>query len=187
MLEECRQEADEEDARRRAEMSLLRNRAERDVTDALLNDVISEQVRDVVTQHVREQQVRALLETVAHEEQARILRDVTTTESFRVIDDVYQTDVIERLQVLQECAAGVHLMTKARFWSRWRNRFASRVRLRRSMLNFPSSPAILSPVEQVRRLLPASARVEGDCVSLGAKRSRLTLQSPVDVDKNRKR
>ena len=187
VINECRQEAEEEEARRLATLSMLRRRAESDVTDAILAEVVAEEVRDVTTQHVRELQVRTLLERLAHEEREHVIADVTREESLRVIDDVYQTDVIDRLQQLHASSAGVQLLRTARYWSKWRNNFAARIRLKRSMLNFPATPSLLSPGEQVRRLLPASVRVERGCMTLGAKRSRLTLHSPVDVIKDRKK
>ena len=99
-----------------------------------------------------------------------------------VSQEVYEVDVEQRLQELQECEKYVEILRTSRFFKRWRNVHAGRIRLKKSMYNFPPAPSGFSQREQLQYLLPerTSETVENDYMQLG-KKARLTVQSQLDI------
>ena len=54
----------------------------------------------------------------------QLLDDVTEEETLEVISEVYDSDVVERINDLEACEHAVRLMLTAKWLSRWRNRLA---------------------------------------------------------------
>ena len=45
-------------------------------------------------------------------------------EACLVAELVFEVDIVERLEQMEEAAAAVHLLVMARFMNRWKNRYA---------------------------------------------------------------
>ncbi|KAF6035839.1 MCM3AP [Bugula neritina] len=60
-----------------------------------------------------------------------------------IAEEVYQTDVLDRLQLLDESAEKTRIACCRRFFHRWVARYRNITRVRRSMLAFPAAPSML--------------------------------------------
>jgi hypothetical protein len=60
--------------------------------------------------------------------------------SEEVAEEVYQKDVIERLEELEEICHCIELQRADKYLKRWKKEFSARIKLKRCMLEFP--PAV---------------------------------------------
>ena len=99
-------------------------------------------------------------------------------------EDVFETDVTQRLKQLQEFEDIVKLSRAGKFLQRWKKEYKAVTKLKRAMMAFPSSAAMETVPDQVDRLLK-NCRDESvsDSRFFVNKRARLTIETPVDVDR----
>ncbi|XP_013415982.1 germinal-center associated nuclear protein [Lingula anatina] len=184
---------EEEEQKRREEeerqTALSKERVTKVECDELLEEVVTQECKNMATIEIREIQAKLKEERIQRctdEISKELVETAALEEILRVSKEVYQTDVIQRLQELDECEKGVKTMRQARFFKCWVNMYMGRMRLKRSMLAFPSAPSNYTSSEQLEQLMPEREEVEmsQDFMPLG-KRARLTIRDPTDlVEKN---
>ncbi|KAI0211053.1 Germinal-center associated nuclear protein [Lamellibrachia satsuma] len=179
----------EDDARRRALMSAARDLACGEIVDEIMSTVVAQECSSIAQDQHGEVQ-----RTLQRESSDRctaslvdqLVAETITAEIGDIAETTYEVDVEDRLRLLDETAKAVELLVKARYFQCWRNQHAGRMRLKRSMLSFPSAPSMKDPPAQFTALLPASEGVSHDSIHLG-KKARLTLNSPDQVCANQRR
>jgi hypothetical protein len=85
--------------------------------------------------------------------------------SEEVAEEVYQKDVIERLEELEEICHCIELQRADKYLKRWKKEFSARIKLKRCMLEFPPAVGMMSNYDQVKQLIPA--RQNDICYSNG--------------------
>jgi hypothetical protein len=78
-----------------------------------------------------------------------------------VAEEVYQKDVVERLQQLHDIEHSVKVKRAGRFLRIWKAQHAARIKLKRAMLDFPSANSMMDPSQQIDALIPNR---QVDCV-----------------------
>ena len=102
-------------------------------------------------------------------------------------EDVFETDVTQRLKQLQEFENIVKLSRAGKFLKRWKKEYKAVTKLKRAMLAFPSSAAMDSKPEQVNRLIknPRDEKVTDSRFYVN-KRARLTVETPLEVNQRQR-
>lgn len=111
-----------------------------------------------------------------------LVEDVLSEIVQSVSADVYQKDVVERLQELAEIEKCIQLQIAGRFLQAWKKEFSARQKLKRGMLTFPSNPGMDTAAEQVDMLIP-DRRQEGivDNSFYITNEARLSLASSIEL------
>lgn len=78
-----------------------------------------------------------------------------------IAEEVYQRDVVERLQQLDGIEHCVKVKRAGRFFRIWKAQHAARIKFKRSMLDFPSANSMMDPSQQIDTLIPDR---QVDCV-----------------------
>ena len=86
-----------------------------------------------------------------------------------VCDEVFQADVIDRLEELAEKQRQIELLRTRCWFDRWRKECAARKKLKRSMLDFPCAPSL-------------TLHESAEKMSLGVN---LLNESPIELYRNR--
>lgn len=96
-------------------------------------------------------------------------------------EEFYQKDVVERLEQLEDYEQCVKINRTGRFFRIWKAQHAARVKFKRSMLDFPSSSAMLDPTEQIETLLPDTRAedIEDDGFYVN-QTTKLSVESPIE-------
>lgn len=74
--------------------------------------------------------------------------------SEEVSQEVYQNDVVKRLEELEDICHCIELQRAGKFLQRWKKEYSSSIKLKRAMLEFPSSVGMESNYDQVKKLVP---------------------------------
>ena len=100
----------------------------------------------------------------------------------RIAQDFFASEVEKRRRQLANAERSVNKLVMKRHFRRWKNELAGRQRLKRSMINFPAAPSMLSPSAQLCKILPDSEglSISQNAVHLG-QRAWLTLAPPNEL------
>ncbi|XP_014672772.1 PREDICTED: germinal-center associated nuclear protein-like [Priapulus caudatus] len=179
-LEQERRKLDARELRLREEAEAdTREKVAEDVREEIEASVVAEEVAGVAVDEMREvalllqEQQRSLVAAVLTSE---LLDDMVTTECGATCRDVYATDVEDVQLFLAEQKRKVERLRLARYFRKWVNAYAGRLRLRGSMLAFPSAPPMVSAAQQFARLHPGGA----------TKRARVGEESPLVLERRQK-
>lgn len=127
---------------------------------------------------------RQRIERCSAEVAMAILNTSVLDMTHSLSEEFYQKDVVERLQRLADQEHCVKVKRAGRFFQMWKAQHSARVKFKRSMLDFPSSSAMMDPAQQVEALIPDGRREEiqeeGFYVTQTTK---LSLESPVEYVK----
>ncbi|GFO23229.1 mcm3 minichromosome maintenance deficient 3associated protein [Plakobranchus ocellatus] len=99
-----------------------------------------------------------------------------------VAQDVFEVDVLakrERLAATESCVLGLRCR---RFFQMWQRKYISQIRVKRAMLDFPSTAPNRSLSEQMQRLIPhrPDNRLKDKSFYI-SDRTKLTVQTPMEV------
>ena len=131
----------------------------------------------------REVQARLKKESLdrsTHHIAAKLLEKVLDELTQEVSETVFETDVTQKLQHLEEAYNAVRLLRTLKWWNLWRQSVFHSKKLKRGMQTFPSAPSMLDPAGQLQRLLPGTHGIENDSTQL-INGGKLTLQGAPEV------
>lgn len=164
-----------------------RNAAAVQITSEILKEVLNEETLNSATEEFREVQAelkRQRIERCSAEVAMAILNTSVLDMTHSLSEEFYQKDVVERLQRLADQEHCVKVKRAGRFFQMWKAQHSARIKFKRSMLDFPSSSAMMDPAQQVEALIPDGRREEiqeeGFYVTQTTK---LSLESPVEYVK----
>lgn len=164
-----------------------RNAAAVQITSEILKEVLNEETLNSANEEFREVQAelkRQRIERCSAEVAMAILNTSVLDMTHSLSEEFYQKDVVERLQRLADQEHCVKVKRAGRFFQMWKAQHSARVKFKRSMLDFPSSSAMMDPAQQVEALIPDGRREEiqeeGFYVTQTTK---LSLESPVEYVK----
>ncbi|CAL1527063.1 unnamed protein product [Lymnaea stagnalis] len=152
-----------------------------DITD----DTMSEMVKILAQDEMR--LVQAELKAQSLERASQTCRDELVSKGLEdmlldIAHEVYQVDVVakqERLEATERC---VQLGVCRKFFQSWRKSYQRRMKVKRSMLDFPSAPPSRTVAEQLRQLVPGRSdqRISQKAFYIGH-RVKLSIESPMEV------
>ncbi|RUS74575.1 hypothetical protein EGW08_017656, partial [Elysia chlorotica] len=99
-----------------------------------------------------------------------------------VAQDVFEVDVLAKRDRLAATEACVLNLRCRRFYQIWRQKYVAQIRVKRAMLDFPSTVPNRAPTEQMQRLVPErpNSRLTKNSFFIGS-RAKLRVQSPMEV------
>ncbi|XP_071946158.1 germinal-center associated nuclear protein-like [Antedon mediterranea] len=113
-----------------------------------------------------------------------LIEETLQSELEEISNEVYCDEVEARRQRLSEIQRCMEIIRIGRYFKKWKNMHAARIRLKRAMYEFPSAPASISMKEQIEALLPfrssVSPTLEGGAM-LVSKKAKMSLETPVSV------
>ncbi|XP_021362693.1 germinal-center associated nuclear protein-like isoform X2 [Mizuhopecten yessoensis] len=176
-----RQFKQEREATLKRAMATLVSEVIKDVTNQELLNLATAKVREVKAELKEQQKARCSVD-VGDE----LLEDVMGELVQSVSSDVYQKDVVERLEKLADIEKCVQLRIAGRYLQVWKKEFSARQKLKRGMLTFPSAPGLDTAAEQIDMLIP-DRREDGiiaNSFSISAD-ARLSLASSIQLSDQR--
>ncbi|XP_060080534.1 germinal-center associated nuclear protein-like [Ylistrum balloti] len=176
-----RQLKQEREAALKRAMATLVSEVIKDVTNQELLNLATAKVREVKAE-LKEQQKARCSEDVGEE----LVEDVMGELVQSVASDVYQKDVVERLEELADIEKCIQLRIAGKFLQAWKKEFSARQKLKRGMLTFPSAPGMDSATEQIDILIPDRREdgIVGNSFSISTD-GRLSLASSIQLSEQR--
>ncbi|XP_048739403.2 germinal-center associated nuclear protein-like isoform X2 [Ostrea edulis] len=148
----------------KAEREAMINRSAVFLTSEILKEVLDQETLNLSTAEIREvhaelkrQQIHRCSAEVADAILYINLQDMIQP----IAEEVYQRDVVERLQQLDGIEHCVKVKRAGRFFRIWKAQNAARIKFKRSMLDFPSANSMMDPSQQIDTLIPDR---QVDCV-----------------------
>ena len=103
-----------------------------------------------------------------------------------VAEEVFDTDVIQRLEEIENAEKAVQLSRVRTFWLLWKRKYTSNTKIKRAMEEFPCAPNMQSLTDQLQSLLCVEDERLIDKQFYVNKRAQLTTETPIEIDKRRK-
>ncbi|XP_062617863.1 germinal-center associated nuclear protein-like [Saccostrea cucullata] len=147
----------------KAEREAMITRSAVYLTSEILKEVLDQETLNLSTAEIRE--VHAELKRQRIQRCSAEIADVILNSSIQdmtqsVSSEVYQKDVVERLQQLADLEHCVKVKRAGRYLRMWKAQHTARIKFKRSLLDFPSSISMMEPAQQIEALIP-ERRVEG--------------------------
>ncbi|KAL8566161.1 hypothetical protein ACOMHN_041316 [Nucella lapillus] len=171
-----------------------REREARVAADVLVTVIIStikEEARGIALTEIQEEEARVEVEQRERcllVVQSEVLGEVLGEMAGDVTDEVYQEDVVVRLQLLADLQKAVELKRTVQWLAVWRKALKVRQRQKRAMLAFPCAPPMQAANERLQTMYPdrpehAPSLVPGKAALLVNHRARMTLLSPFESER----
>lgn len=135
---------------------------------------------------VKAQLKQECIERTTAELNADLVDEVMNEMVADVSEDVFETDVRQRLKLLDDCEKIVKLSRTRRFWTSWKKEFNTLVKLKRAMEEFPSAPNMQSNKDVLKLLIPVDDDRIIDKKFYVNKRAKLTIETPLEIQARRK-
>ncbi|XP_033745006.1 LOW QUALITY PROTEIN: germinal-center associated nuclear protein-like [Pecten maximus] len=176
-----RQLKQEREATLKRAMATLVSEVIKDVTNQELLNLATAKVREVKAELKEQQKARCSIDVGDD-----IVEDAMGELVQSVAADVYQKDVVERLEKLADIEKCIQLRIAGRFLQVWKKEFSARQKLKRGMLTFPSAPSMDSAAEQINMLIPDRREdgIIGNSFSISSD-GRLSLASSIELSSQR--
>ncbi|CAG5119138.1 unnamed protein product, partial [Candidula unifasciata] len=174
----------------------LRKRLEEELAaqrQCVYNNLCEEVVDDgvaVMTKEMAEEEMRLVkaelhrqrLERCSQQCKDDLLVEVVDEVIEEVAMEVYDVDVVMKLDRLNATEKIVKTLRCRRFLQIWRKKYMAEIRAKRSLLDFPSAPSIKAIGEQIHELVPhrPDTRISHKSFYIG-ERAQLSIESPMDV------
>ncbi|XP_076100154.1 germinal-center associated nuclear protein-like isoform X3 [Mytilus galloprovincialis] len=126
-------------------------------TSVIIKDVVDQEVLNLATAEIREvkaQLKREQIDRGAIEISDELVDLVMNEMCEELAEEVYQKDVVERLEELDDICHCIELERAGRFLQRWKKEYLARIKLKRSMLDFPPAVAMDNSYDTVQKLIP---------------------------------
>ncbi|CAC5393662.1 unnamed protein product [Mytilus coruscus] len=148
------------------EVTLLKQKKDKDTliqnsavhfTSVIIKDVVDQEVLNLATAEIREVKAQLKKEQIdrcALEISDELVDLVINEMSEEVAEEVYQKDVVERLEELDDICHCIELQRAGKFLQRWKKEYLARIKLKRSMLEFPPAVAMDNNYDSVKKLIP---------------------------------
>lgn len=135
---------------------------------------------------VKAQLKKECIERVTVDINNELVKEILTEMVADTADDVFETDVKQRLKQLYDLERLVKLSHAGRFWNKWKNEYKAVTKLKRAMEEFPCAPNMQSQKEQLQTLLNVGDERIMDRKFFVSKRAKLTIETPLEIEKHRK-
>lgn len=135
---------------------------------------------------VKAQLKKECIERVTTEISKDMVENVVTELVDTVSNEVFETDVTQRLEQMEKAENAVKLSHAKKFWQMWRKAYIVNTKIKRAMEEFPSAPNMQSLTEQLQTLLNVDDDHFIDKRFYVNKRARLTAETPVEIEQRRK-
>ncbi|XP_045166422.2 germinal-center associated nuclear protein-like isoform X2 [Mercenaria mercenaria] len=171
------------------EKELRRDRVAELLTDDFVNDLIHQESLNLATIEMREvkaQLRRECIERVTIDINDELVEEVMSEMVVDVSEDVFETDVRQRLKQLDDFEKLVKLSRAGRFWHKWKKEYKAVTKLKRAMEEFPCAPNMQTRKEQLNLLLNVDNESIVDKKFYVNKRAKLTIETPLEIEKHRK-
>ncbi|KAH3816579.1 hypothetical protein DPMN_118097 [Dreissena polymorpha] len=159
------------------------------LTDDLLYDVLCQEIQSTASDEmveVKAQLKRECVERVTATITETVVGEVVIDLMREMSEDVFETDVRQRLKQLAEFEEIIKLSRAGKFWQIWKKEYKAVTKLKRAMEGFPSAPNMEDYSEQVRSLVTVDdTRVTNGQFYVN-KRAKLTVRSAVEINRNRR-
>ncbi|XP_061179067.1 germinal-center associated nuclear protein-like [Saccostrea echinata] len=167
----------------KAEKEAMITRSAVYLTSEILKEVLDQETLNLSTAEIREvhaelkrQRIQRCSAEIADVILNSTVQDITQSVSL----EVYQKDVVERLQKLADLEHCVKVKRAGRYLRIWKAQHTAQIKFKRSLLDFPSSISMMDPAQQIETLIP-DRRVE-DIQEGGFyvnQTTKLSVESPV--------
>ncbi|KAJ8301861.1 hypothetical protein KUTeg_020848 [Tegillarca granosa] len=169
--------------RKKQEHEQLVKQASVVLTTDIIVEVVNQEVLNLATVEVREakaQLKKEQIERCSLEVSTELIDSVVSEFVESISDNVYQKDVVERLQELADIEKSIQLKIAGRYLQYWKKEYLARCKLKRSMLSFPATASRGTCSEQIQALIPW--RKQEGIVNGGFyvnERAQINVESPV--------
>ncbi|BFZ10368.1 hypothetical protein BsWGS_13408 [Bradybaena similaris] len=159
------------------------------VCNNLCEEIVDNTVA-VVTKEMAEEEMRLVKAELHRHRLQRCSEQCTEDLLVDVLDEmvedvameVYDVDVVMKLDRLNATENIVMVLRCRRFLQAWRKKYLAEIRAKRSLLDFPSAPSMKALAEQIQELVPhrPDTRITDKSFYIG-ERVKLCVESPMDV------
>ncbi|XP_033121613.1 germinal-center associated nuclear protein-like isoform X2 [Anneissia japonica] len=162
-----------------------------EIRNEIVNKAVAEELLCIATELDREvklQLKQASITRTTFSIHLDIVEETLQEELRGISLDTYAAAIEARRQRLAEIQQCVELIRVGRYFEKWKNAYAARIRLKRAMYEFPSAPASTSLKGQIETLLPFRSSVspilDGNTMLVG-KKAKMSLETPVSIIESR--
>lgn len=135
---------------------------------------------------VKAQLKKECIERVTVDINNELVEETLTEMVADTADDVFETDVKQRLRQLDDFERLVKLSRAGHFWNKWKKEYKAVTKLKRAMEEFPCAPNMQSQKEQLQTILNVDDERIMDRKFFVNKRAKLTIETPLEIEKRRK-
>ncbi|XP_059170750.1 germinal-center associated nuclear protein-like isoform X2 [Physella acuta] len=168
------------------EMVQQRQRVFSALCDDIVEDTVSGMVKDVAASEMRVVNATLHKKSVELHSQAYrddLVRNVVDEVLSHVAQEVYDLDVVAKRERLDATLKCVEAIRCRRILQRWKAKYVSCVKIKRSMLDFPSGPPpTKTTTEQLHSLMPdrPDNRISHKSFFVGES-AKLSIESPMEI------
>lgn len=117
---------------------------------------------------------------------SELVEEVMNEMVVDVSEDVFETDVRQRLKQLDELEKLVKLSRVGRFLHKWKKEYKAVSKLKRAMQEFPCAPNLQSTKEQLKLLIISDDERIVNKKFFVNNRAKLTIETPLEIEKRRR-